>query len=247
MSKGGHCKGWKLEGGWREGWCWAGEEAPGRGRAREPRQRSFSKSPTARGTHRGPLSRGGSAFLSNPVPQHPRLGGYPFGLRHLPCSPHSEGLCKGAVASGGLMGTPSEVRALERWEEKESLAVPTAPTLFQGAAECRVPAPRVSPVWVTSNSTKLGPIVTAGRATVCREGGGCFPLSNLSMLPVSRDFVLGASSHGGGGGGNKTLASWPLSKPPPSYSKGEPSWPFKKLELLLARCTAGPVQRRARS
>lgn len=48
-------------------------------------------------------------------------------------------------------------------------------------------------------------------------------------------------------GGGKRLTGWPLSKPSPPCFKGEPSWPFKKPGLLLALCSAGPMQRRARS
>lgn len=111
------------------------------GRRRASRERPCERTKTkvllqitnSKGHARGPLSREGSAFLSNPVPQHPRLGGYPFGFRHLLCSPYSEDSHKGEVASGGLMGTPSEVWALERWEEKRKSHCPYCSNLVSGS------------------------------------------------------------------------------------------------------------------
>lgn len=145
MSKGGRCKGWKLEGGWREGWCWA-EEAPGRGRVREPRQRSFSKSPTARGMHRGASLQRGLCFSLKPGPPAPKIRrATPLGSVTSSAALTVRAYVRGRSPAVASWGPHQRSGSYKDGKRKESLTVPTAPTLFQGAAECGGPGPRVSP------------------------------------------------------------------------------------------------------
>lgn len=133
MSKGGRCKGWKLEGGWREGWCWAGEEAPGRGRAREPRQRSFSKSPTARGMHRGASLQRGLCFSLKPGSPAPKIRqATPLGSVS-----SSAALTERAYEKGWPHGDPIRGLGLMGREKKVSLSLLLQPCFReQLRAEC---------------------------------------------------------------------------------------------------------------
>lgn len=135
--RGAGCNGWKLEG--RPEGALGGEETPGRGHVREPRQRSFSKSPRRGEGQRGALAPGMARFCLSPGPQHPGRGSCPFGPQHAPLQPSMErALCwlrdSGAHAMGvggrQWQGPCSEVRALEGWEWRGRLPAPSTQPCF---------------------------------------------------------------------------------------------------------------------
>lgn len=130
--RGAPCRGWKLEGG--EGWPWAGEEAPGSSRGREPRAKVVLLITDSLGGQGGSLPMAELRFSFKPGPPAPRFRQLPLRAPAPPLQPSAGRARCWPWGQWGLVGTLFRCPGLRKRGTGKKVSPSLSPPIIAGSS-----------------------------------------------------------------------------------------------------------------